>query len=153
MKQIFELEIWTRPGDKISLNFNREIQNELDDLVGKDIVFGQDFLPDETDIRNLKKNLLNSCLTKEEFREFCLGNGYEANVINPNSAARFLEYMYGVSICWVHLPYSNEGFGLYSEISSFVYKKKLNLQGEDSYYCELLSSEKNQHPIGWEVSR
>jgi hypothetical protein len=73
-----------------------------------DVFIGLSNIPDEVDVHNLKMDIEEGVLTMEGFIIFCHEYGFEPNIESIFSANKYLEYIYGSPIAWVHIPDGSE---------------------------------------------
>lgn len=105
MKKVCELELWSKPNanlpEDVGLSLVKKaiIELELDK-----IIVGLSFLPDSTDVENLKICLAEKELDIFQFKSYCSKNNLSNDLNNAESAALFLEYEYGRPLAWIHIP-------------------------------------------------
>ncbi|WP_265284926.1 hypothetical protein [Verminephrobacter aporrectodeae] len=77
-------------------------------VVPRDVFIGLSEIPSETHCEILNLNIQSGRLTEDSFKEFCLIHGLPDNLQSKESAAKFLEYMRGRPLAWIHLPIDAE---------------------------------------------
>ncbi|WP_143044522.1 hypothetical protein [Delftia lacustris] len=106
MKRVYELEAWSVPGKLLPPEYGKDIlQKEIwQQGIPKDVFLGMSAIPDPIDCRNLKLAIESGEITNERFREFCSEYAMSDDLESEESAARFLEYVNGRCLAWIHLP-------------------------------------------------
>ena len=106
MKHIRELEAWSIPGQLLHADYSKNIlQQELwKGGVPKDVFLGISAIPDATDCENLKSAMQAGEITEDSFNEFCLAHSFPASTQSAESSAKYLEYVRGRCLAWIHLP-------------------------------------------------
>jgi len=105
MKHVRELEAWSVPGKLLHPEYSKDIlQQELWKLgIPNDVFLGISAIPDATDCKNLELAIQSGELTEDSFKEFCASHALPNNRQSEESSARFLEYMRGRCLAWIHL--------------------------------------------------
>jgi hypothetical protein len=70
----------------------------------KDVFLGLSAIPDSTDCENLYSTIESGELTRDSFGRFCSAHDLPDNLQSEESSARFLEYMRGRCLAWIHMP-------------------------------------------------
>lgn len=106
MKRVYELEAWSVPGKLLPSEYGKDIlQNEIWQLgIPKTVFLGMSEIPDPVDCENLKLDIDSGETSYELFREFCSEHALSDDLNSEESAAKFLEYMKGRCLAWIHLP-------------------------------------------------
>lgn len=106
MKHIRELEAWSVPGKLLHPEYSKDdLQQELwKEGIPEDVFLGISAIPDPTDCKNLELAIQSGELTEESFKEFCSAHTLPNSLQSEESSARFLEYMRGRCLAWIHLP-------------------------------------------------
>lgn len=137
MQEIFELEIWSKPGScigdseglKIEFLLKKQIPSE------SEFVIGHNFSSGGVDVDNLALSLKEGELKEADFKVFCAQRKLPLNLGDCNSAARFLEFNYGRLLAWINLPYNQSGKEVYLKIAKWILNTPYNLQGSHIPYC------------------
>jgi hypothetical protein len=106
MKHIRELEAWSMPGQLLHPEYSKDtLQQELwKGGIPEDVFLGISAIPDPTDCKNLELAIQSGELTEDSFKAFCSAHALPNSMQSEESAARFLEYMRGRCLAWIHLP-------------------------------------------------
>lgn len=106
MQPVRELEAWSMPGKLLDVDYSKDVlQPDLwKQGIPEDVFLGISAIPDATDCENLRLSIQSGELTENEFKDFCLKNNLPINLQSTESAAKFLEYMQGRCLAWIHLP-------------------------------------------------
>jgi len=93
MNKIIELELWSKPENNLPKELGRQLACEVSKelQLEKDIVLGISFIPDGTDVENLKIGLSENELTISSFNRYCKAKKISNNINNQESASLFLE--------------------------------------------------------------
>ncbi|MGP4846339.1 hypothetical protein ACTXGQ_19620 [Marinobacter sp. 1Y8] len=142
MTSIVELEMWSSPGACLPAEFGKEFKVNIDSALELDdsIFLGLSFVPEKIDSENLSLSFRLGELAVEDFEVFCRFRGFEPNLQNHESAARFLEFEYGRPVAWLHLPYNNRGIRILNKLMSWAVKNGFSIQNPDLCYCLLPAS-------------
>ena len=111
MKRVRELEAWSVPGKLLPLDYGKTVlQPELwNEGVPRDVFLGTSNIPDPAHCEDLRLSIQSGELTESEFKEFCQAQGLPMSSLSEESACRFLEYIRGTCLAWIHLPdHANE---------------------------------------------
>lgn len=110
MRRVRELEVWSVPGQQLDPEYSKNIlQQELWELgIPKDVFLGVSAIPDATDCENLRVSIQAGEVTEDLFKEFCATHNLPASLLSEPSAAKFLEYVRGRCLAWIHLPVDAE---------------------------------------------
>ncbi|WP_265281125.1 hypothetical protein [Verminephrobacter aporrectodeae] len=105
-KCVRELEAWSKPGNLLHPEYGKNmLQQELwEKGVSQDVFLGLSEIPGESDCKNLNLSIQSGELTEYSFKRFCLSYGLSDSMQSKESAAKFLEYMEGRLLAWIHLP-------------------------------------------------
>lgn len=71
--------------------------------IPKDAFLGVSAIPDSTDCENLYSAIESGELTRDYFGTFCSAHELPDNLQSEESA-KFLEYMWGRCLAWIHMP-------------------------------------------------
>lgn len=106
MKRVLELEVWSSPGRLLPPEFAKEVlQVDVWNAgVPRDVFLGVSEIPDPIDSEVLKCAFVRGEASESAFVDFCKENGLTGNVDSTESAARYLEYLHGRCLAWLHLP-------------------------------------------------
>jgi hypothetical protein len=106
MRAVRELEVWSPPGQLLPSEFAKQVlQLEVWNAgVPRDVFLGISEMPDQIDSRNLRSAIDRGEVDESEFKEFCKLNGLAVGVDSIESASKYLEYLHGRCLAWVHLP-------------------------------------------------
>jgi hypothetical protein len=114
MERVVELELWSAPlvGEvpfegKIIAATCRQSTG-----LPEDVVLGLSFVPDQTDVENLRLSLERAEVSLVDFQQYCARNGLPPDANNISSAAQYLSYVGGQPLAWLHFPASQEGRGM-----------------------------------------
>ena len=105
MKSIREFEVWSIPGQLLHVEYSKNtLQLELwNEGIPRDAFLGISAIPDTTDCRNLELAIEAGETTEDSFRKFCSANNLIPNLQSEESSAKFLEYLRGRCLAWIHL--------------------------------------------------
>jgi hypothetical protein len=140
MLPVIELELWSRPSSSLSPEIGKLVVGprcSSDLSLPAGVVLGLSEVPDPIDSQNLDTSLAAGELSRKEFDEFCEQNGLEANVGAVDSAAKFLEYVYGRPLAWVHLAASNDGVEMGQRINTWAHSEGYCLVEPHGIFCFL----------------
>jgi len=106
VRNIRELEIWSQPGQLLPPEFAKEtLQIEAWNAgVPRDVFLGISEIPDPIDSENLKRAISQGKISESDFIGFCKKGGFTASADSNESAAKYLEYLNGRCLAWLHLP-------------------------------------------------
>ena len=142
MEEVFELELYSRPNQLLDQDFGKLISHDFGDLV-----LGLSNIPSKVDSDNLIIAIAEGEITEAEFNSFCIINNLESSVYNCESATKFLAFLYGTPIAWIHLPYDDYGLVMFKVILNWACKNNFNIQCGGKLYCELPT---NVKPLYWD---
>ncbi|WP_265257062.1 hypothetical protein [Verminephrobacter aporrectodeae] len=110
MKYVRELEAWSKPGHLLDPEYGKDIlqQKLWEKGVPKDVFLGLSEIPSIVDCENLELAIQSGRLTEDSFKKFCLSHELPDSLHSKESAAKFLEYMRGRPLAWIHLPIDAE---------------------------------------------
>ena len=111
MQYVRELEAWSVPGQLLHPEYSKcVLQQELWDAgIPRDVFLGLSAIPDATDCENLKLSIRAGELAEDLFIEFCVAHHLPASLQSQESSAKYLEYMRGRCLAWIHLPEAANG--------------------------------------------
>ena len=138
-RRVIELELWSRPSFILPMDIGKQeiAPRCINDLkLPEGVVLGLSEIPDPIDSKNLGTALASGELSRQEFDGFCARNGLEGEVSSIDSAAKFLEYVYGRGLAWVHLTASDEGVAMGQRINAWAHSEGYCLV-EPYSYCFL----------------
>lgn len=106
MRAVRELEVWSAPGRVLPSEFAKQVlQLEVWNAgVPRDVFLGISEMPDQIDSKNLRSAIDRGEIDECEFKEFCKLNGLAVSVDSIDSASKYLEYLHGRCLAWLHLP-------------------------------------------------
>lgn len=105
MQRVRELEAWSRPGQLLSSEYGKLLEQDVWAAgVPREVFLGLSAIPDETDSESLLLSINAGELSEDAFFQFCKTNGLAENPSVAQSAAKFLEYSLGRRLAWIHLP-------------------------------------------------
>jgi hypothetical protein len=106
MKRVRELEAWSLPGKLLHPEYSKDaLQQELwNGGIPENVFLGISAIPDPTDCRKLEQAIQSGELTEDSFMEFCSAHAFPNSMQSAESSARFLEFMRGRCLAWIHLP-------------------------------------------------
>jgi hypothetical protein len=114
IERIHEFEVWSTSGKQLPVDYGKFLRDELLAngtftifAIPDNVFFGLSNIPDKIDVQNLEMDFKEGVLTLEGFNEFCCRYGYEQNPKSELSANKYLEYVNGCPIAWVHIPENN----------------------------------------------
>jgi len=137
---VIELELWSRPSSNLPPEIGKDVvapRCSSDLNLPEGVVLGLSEIPAPIDSQNLTACLATGELSRDDFHEFCVQNGLEANVCAINSAAKFLEHSYGRVLAWVHLTESPDGVEIGQRINAWAHSKGYCLVEPFRNYCFL----------------
>ncbi len=139
MTLILELELWSTPGKQLDAELGNDLAVEIPRAAGlpQGIILGLSFVPCDADVENLNIALNEGELLEDDFMSFCRFAKLPPRRRVAVSAARFLEFVYGRPLNWVHLPVSDAGKSYFARISSWAQENGYYLQPELASYCLL----------------
>ncbi|WP_265705498.1 hypothetical protein [Verminephrobacter aporrectodeae] len=109
MKYVRELEAWSKPGHLLHPAYGKVLQQAMwKKGIPEDVFLGLSAIPEETHCESLKLAIQSGELTEDSFKEFCLSHGLPDSMQSKESAAKFLEYLEGRALAWIHLPIDAE---------------------------------------------
>lgn len=129
IRWVWELEVWSRPGLQLDLEYGKcELETDMWKVgVERDVFLGLSEVPSCIDSHNLRCDIESGALAICAFSTFCTSHGLIDSMENPLSAARFLEYSYGRSLAWVHIPCNAFASDVAVTINSVLVKRDLVL--------------------------
>jgi hypothetical protein len=68
------------------------------------VFLGLSAISDSTDCENLYSAIESGELTRDSFGRFCSAHELPDNLQSEKSSAKFLEYMWGRCLAWIHMP-------------------------------------------------
>lgn len=110
MIRVHELEAWSRPGQLLYTDYGKTVlQPKLwKKGIPKNVFIGTTNIPDPAHCRDLKVSIRSGELKGEDFELFCVTNGFAVSIESEESACKFLEYVRGTCLAWIHLPENDE---------------------------------------------
>jgi len=115
MKRIHEFEAWSTPGKLLPVDYGKDLAREyksngtLDKLgIPDDVFLGLSNIPDEVDVRILKIRIEKEQIAVEEFITFCHEHGFEPDIESEISVCKYIEYLDGCPVAWIHIPEGSE---------------------------------------------
>jgi hypothetical protein len=101
-----EFEAWSTPGQLLDPDFGKVVlQHELwNEGIPRTVFIGTSNIPDPIDCKNLRLSIQSGELSESNFKEFCAAHGLPVDLNSEESACKFLEYIHGKCIAWIHLP-------------------------------------------------
>lgn len=149
MKQIFELELWSRPGKLLPKEHGNSLKKVIDESLAlpNDIYLGLSFIPSKIDSLNLLHSINEKELNSDEFTLFCKKENLNPSIENNESAAKYLELVYGRSLAWLHIPHDDKGLIYFNSLLSWANDNNYNIQCSHSLYCTV--NYNNSEPLNW----
>lgn len=128
MQRIVDLELWTRPRSQAVPLEGACVAEACRAGTGlsSEVVLGLSFLPDRTDVENLRHAFSAGETTPEAFMNFCSQHALDEDFNSEPSAAKFLAYLWGQPLAWLHFPANSSGrqmaeaVSLWAEQAGFV---------------------------------
>jgi hypothetical protein len=105
VRRVREFEAWSSPGQVLSSECGKDLQEKIwNSGIPKDVFLGLSAIPDQTDCENLKAAFEMGELKLSDFEGFCALNALSPDVDEAESAMKFLEYSMGRPLAWIHIP-------------------------------------------------
>jgi hypothetical protein len=106
MQYVRELEAWSLPGQLLDAEYGKKILQAklLAKGIPQNVFLGISAIPDVIDCENLRLSIQAGELTEDSFREFCMSHDLPTNLQSEESSAKFLEFVRGRCLAWIHLP-------------------------------------------------
>ena len=135
MQRIVDLELWSKPLTTVAPYDGKAVADwcRIDTELPEEVVLGLSFVPGPTDVENIRLILQSGESTKPEFEHFCKAHGLAPDLNNELSTARFLIFLRGQPIAWLHLPEEASGRKAASSIYRWAERQSLVItkgQGE-----------------------
>jgi hypothetical protein len=129
-KRVFELEAWSPPGLQLDPEFGKTVlaPEMWEAGIPSDVFLGLSEIPDSVDCENLQRDIETGVTSLEHFDEFCISRGLPNSTQYPLAAARFLEYLHGRSLAWVHIPDDDVAKSLAAKIDRLLSSKGFRLR-------------------------
>ena len=105
-QRVVELELWSKPRSAFEPYDGKAVAVACRAATGlpNHFVLGLNFVPDPADVRNIEARLLAGEVQESEFHAFCLARQLNPDPSSELSAARFLTFVEGQALAWLHLP-------------------------------------------------
>lgn len=121
VKRVTEFEVWSKPGGALPADFGKALQGVVRACgIAPDVFLGVSNMPDESDVNALQQLLAQSPAEEERFVSFCQSKGFDAQRGNTISAARYVEFVQGCCVAWVHLPAGPDELALLHKIEAAI---------------------------------
>lgn len=135
-KRVYELEAWSPPGLQLDLEFGKTVlaPEMWEAGIPDDVFLGLSEIPDAVDCENLRRDIEAEVTSLEHFAEFCTSRGLPNSTQDPLAAARFLEYLHGRALAWVHIPDDDVGKALAAKIDRLLSSKGFRLRDPHAKY-------------------
>jgi hypothetical protein len=149
MNEVYELELWSCPGNLLPPEFGKELEETLkaDLSLDEDIYLGASDVPLDTDTSNLLHALNERELMFDSFISFCENQDLVPSVSNNLSASKYLEYEYGRMLGWLHFPHNKNGLRAFQHLREWCRDNEFNIQCGQYLYC--VNCYINRDPINW----
>jgi hypothetical protein len=137
MENIYELELWSRPGRNLNQDYGKELEHiiNMDLSLEKNICKGLSYIPNIADVHNLK-SAINACeINQEDFLEYCVNQKIHPDLLNETSAALYLEYLYGRALAWLHIPCNQMAKTHYFILVEWAKKNGFVIVEADKLFC------------------
>lgn len=122
MRTVRELEVWSPPGKLLPPEFAKEVLQLAVWGAGvpRDVFLGISEIPDPIDSMNLRKAINQGEIDESQFKTFCGLNGLPIDVDNNESASKYLEYLNGRCLAWLHIPDGQDRIQLLTKIEELM---------------------------------
>lgn len=121
MKRVTEFEVWSKPGGELPADFGKTLQGVVRACgMAPDVFLGVSNMPYESDVTALQQLLEQSPAEEERFVSFCQSRGLAAQRGNTISAARYIEFVRGCCVAWIHLPSGPAEMALLHKIEAAI---------------------------------
>ena len=149
MNKIYEMEFWSQPGSLLEPEYGCELKSAVDSALSLNntVFLGLSNVPSPTDTENLLHSLNEAELSITEFEIFCKSHALDPSVNNNQSAASFLEYMYGRVLAWLHIPRNTSGLAMFNSLVKWSSENNFNIQCGHQLYC--VNSNLTEEPLNW----
>lgn len=129
---VIELEAWSLPGGQLDLEYGKAVlaPEMWEAGIAEDVFIGLSEVPDSIDCENLLWEIESGFTSEAEFQQFCKLRSLCCDVRDPLSASRFLEFLHGRSLAWVHVPDDGSAHSLIADIDRLLRAKGLLLRGD-----------------------
>lgn len=105
MKRVTEYEVWSKPGGALPADFGQAIQGDVWACgIPRDVFLGVSNIPDASDVSRLDQLLRRSPAEASRFLAFCATNALDSARGSAHSAARYMAFVEGCCVAWVHIP-------------------------------------------------
>ncbi|RTL44253.1 MAG: hypothetical protein EKK53_08245 [Burkholderiales bacterium] len=116
-----EFEVWSKPGGALPAEFGKAIQGHVWGCgVAPDVFLGVSNIPDESDVCALESLIEQSPAEEQRFLSFCRSRGLTARRGDATSAARYIEFVQGCCVAWIHLPSGPDERALLRKIEAAI---------------------------------
>ena len=139
MQEIIELEICSQPGENIDAESGKDLELLLISELGlnEDMVIGLSFFPEKAHVDNLLIAINEGELNVDAFSSYCRSHNLNTSIHDKRSAAYYLEYEYGRTLAWLHIPNNENSISILEKILLWCMQHKYNVQNGDDLYCLL----------------
>lgn len=147
MQQVIELELWTVPGaTPLPLDGKCVAARcRADTKLPEHVVLGLDFVPDRTDVHNLRASLGRQEFSMKDFENFCLAHQLASSSTDAMSASRFLAFVRGQPLAWLHVPAGAEGFKIARQLLRWAESEAYVLK--EGHFGDVLVDERSCLPL------
>ena len=130
LKRVWELEAWSPPGLQLDPEFGKTVlaPEMWEAGIPNDVFLGLSEIPDTIDCENLQRDIETGVTSLEHFDAFCTSLGLSNSSQDPLAAARFLEYLHGRALAWVHIPDDDVAKSLAVKIDRLLSSKGFRLR-------------------------
>lgn len=110
MYLVHELEAWSVPGKLLDAEYAKVVlQPEFWNAgIPNNVFLGLSSIPNEVDCRNLKRAIDSQKYSLADFEAFCLEYSLVKSIDNKDACSRYLEFMEGRCLAWIHMPPEKE---------------------------------------------
>jgi hypothetical protein len=130
LKRVWELEAWSPPGLQLDPEFGKTVLAPEMWKAGipSDVFLGLSEIPSPVDCENLERDIETGVTSVEYFDRFCASLALPSSMRDPVAAARFLEYLHGRVLAWVHIPDDDAAMPLAGKIDGLLSSKGFRLR-------------------------
>lgn len=135
---VYELELWSRPGQNLDQEFGTE---ELQETISRDLrlnkkaYIGLSYIPGEVYTKILEADIRERIIQPKGFLDYCNKYKLKPYQYDAVSAALYLEYFYGRGLAWLHLPCDQTGKSYLSILVDWAKKNGYAIVDTHHLFC------------------